>query len=113
MNKTLNLNTFKNVYDIQNQLYAKLNAFRRLGIELSTSSEITYTWQKVEYINEEVNKLDFFDELSFAEKLALCLACTEEDRNNHVEDDEIEAVSKFFEVKVTRDLVTKMHSRFI
>lgn len=110
---TLKLPNFMAVYHAQNEINAKLNAFRRLGIEINSSSEIVYTWQKVEYINKEVTKLDFFNQLSFSEKLALCLACTEEDRNNHVDDSEIWEVNKFFEVKVTRDLVTKMHSRFI
>ena len=109
------IKNFTQLVKVQNEISASLYPLKNLGIFINSEIDFTYNFESIDYINEEVKKLsnDFFNSLTFQQKLALCLAVTEEDRNNHVDDYEIELVNKFFDVKITRDLISKMHSRFI
>ena len=94
-----------------NEVYFKVKELKRFNILISESAEISFNFP--DYIKEEINKLGFFEKPSFQSKVALALACTEEDRNNYLEDSEIEFINKFFSLKVDRELITKMHSKYI
>lgn len=91
-----------------------ISALAKVGIKLKEFGFIEYEWQKIDYIMEAVNNESFgYVSMPFLDSLALSLACTEEDRNNHIEDDEIEMVAKFFDIRITRADVSRVHSKYI
>lgn len=72
-----------------------------------------------EYIKESIEKEVYENNFSenfykpLKNKLALALACTEEDRNNHIDDTEISFINHFFGMDITRDDVSEMHGKYI
>lgn len=91
-----------------------ISKLARLNIIIKHSGEIHFNFP--DYIQEELNKLDFFHRLSLNQKIALALACTEEDRNNHIDDEEIAFINKFFGsgiAGINREEISKMHGKYI
>lgn len=86
--------------------------FKQLGISIGEEG-IRFNWQSVPYIKNAVDDFTWRCGLPMQSAMALAIACTEETRNNYVDDSEIEAVNKFFKVNVTRQLISKFHSKFI
>ncbi len=108
--KSIYEKTISQLQDVRAAVYP----FHRLGITVNLQDGgIDYCWQKVAYIVEIVKEDTWGAGLPMQSAMALSLACTEEERNNHVEDDEIEAINKFFNVQITRELVSKFHSKYI
>jgi hypothetical protein len=85
----------------------------RLGIYIDFNGAVSYAWQKVEHINKVVSSKDFFDELTFKEKLTLQLAEKQESQNGYIQQDQIDLVNKFFAMDITFDLVQKFNSEYI
>lgn len=107
------IKTYTEFLALQSGVNGTSQILKRLGIDVDTDCGVVYNWQKIEYINRAVSQDSWGCGLLLQDALALTLACTEEDRNNHIEDSEIEEVNRFFGVKVTRDLVTQLHSKYI
>jgi len=112
--KPINLNTFSSFSEIASQVVNVTRDFSRLGIIINSTMEISYKWQKVEYINTAVKEDSPFNlGMPFEENVALSMAITQEERNNRVDDYEIEMVNKFFNIIVTREMISKLGSKYI
>ena len=110
MNK---IKSFEQLINKQREINQVINIFYKLGIDILPTSEIRFNWQKCDNINNKVNSLDFFDQLTFTEKLALSIALNEEESNGFVDNSDISEVNQFFNVKVTRDLICQMNKKFV
>ena len=90
---------------------------RRVGIELVTEigsiQTVNFNWHSHESICSEVSNLGFFEELNQGERFALAIAVSEETANGFCDDSEIELVNNFFNIKITREIISRIGSRFI
>jgi hypothetical protein len=112
--KTNKMDTFNSFSEIASQVVNVTRAFSHLGIIIHSTMEISYKWQKVEYINSAVKEDDFMGVgMPFENNVALAMAITQEERNNHVDDHELEMVNKFFNITVTREMISKLGSKYI
>jgi hypothetical protein len=105
---------FKNTVSFLSSIRSSVYPLKSLGIHVNLEDcEISYEWQKAKYIANAVAQDTWGYGLPMESALALALAYTEEDKNNHIEDCEIEAVNSFFDVKITRSLINKLNSKYI
>lgn len=107
------MKTYSEFLKLKIEVDAAVSKMARLGIHIE-GCFFRYTYNEIDYIRDAVKADDTWSVgLPLAQSVALCLACTEEDRNNHIDEEEIEMVNKFFNIKVTRELVRKMHGKYI
>lgn len=101
--------------NVQSRLNAVQRSLIRLNIKIDVHGVVDFCFP--EYVHEQIAKDEaaesFYWELPLSDKTALALACTEEDRNNHIDDEEIDYVNKFFGFKITRNDISRMHSKYI
>lgn len=83
----------------------------KLGIEISDYSEIVLIFP--DYIREKLDALCFFEQLNLDQEIALILACTQEDRNNYLDQSEIDFINKFFDLKITGEEINRIGSEYI
>lgn len=104
---------YEQFLSLQSEYRSIILQLSKLGINLKEFGYVQYCWEEIDYIKKEANLNDPFFGISFKDSIALALACTEEDRNNHVDDYEIEVINKFFNLNVSRNDITEMHSKYI
>lgn len=108
--KILNIAELQWVMSLVNVGKQKLD---RLGIILDNHGYMSYNWEKCDYIQKAAKGPFGEYSLDFKEKLALALAVTEEERNNHIDDQDIDFINRFFNVDITRSDISKLHSKYI
>ena len=85
---------------------------KKLGIFLSLyDSSIDYKFECNTSLTTRLEQ-DFPFGLPLEKKIAMALTETQERRNNHLDDEEIEFINKFFGLKITREDIKRM-GRFI
>jgi hypothetical protein len=98
-------------YEIAHQAEYVRRQLGRLGIKLTYDGEVSFDIP--EYVVEAALKdncdVFFPSQLSFVNKVLLAIICTQEERNGHVDDSEIDFVNKFFKLNINRDKIHKMH----
>jgi len=90
-----------------------LNQFKAYGIGLDDDGCLVFDFEKIAYIKEEVDKISWGFGLELTSALALQLAVYQEDINDYLTEDNLERINRFFEVKVTRELINVLGSKYI
>lgn len=106
----LDYQAFKRKFTELNQVIQPL---QRLGIYIEFNGAVSYAWQGIEHINKVVSSKDFFDELTFKEKLTLQLAEKQESQNDYIQQCQIDLVNKFFGMDIDFELVQKFNSEYL
>lgn len=82
---------------------------RNVGIILSLyDNTIKYKFEAKTNLTTRLDA-EFPFGLPYEKKIAMALAVTQEIRNNHVDDDEIDFVNKFFNLKINRNDIKRMY----
>ena len=89
-----------------------LNQFKAYGISLDDGC-LVFDFEKIAYIKEEVDKNSWGFGLELTSAIALQLAVYQEDINDYLTEDNIERINRFFEVRINRDLIDVMGSKYI
>lgn len=105
------MKTFKELTSVMAGAQAVVSSLNQLNILVNIHGELDFDFP--DYVREGISRLGIFDQPTLEEKIALCLAVTEEDQNDHIDNSYIDFVNRFFNINVTRTLVSKMHSKFI
>lgn len=108
----MQIKTFEQFQTASAPVQYAIHQLRQLNMKLTINNDIIFEFP--EYVATEVAKAenDFLG-ITWGEKIALALACTEEDRNNHIDDSDIDFVNKFFSLELSRKDISKMHSKYI
>ena len=115
------MKTYNQFLTTQTQVELTAQRLLKLGINMGSSSScIEYAYKDSDEIVKAIHKDDPFKAgLTLVKSLALSVAVTEEEKNNHVDESELDFLNTFFKEdlskneKVTRELITKMREAYI